>query len=195
MRILIVDNYDSFTYNLYHLAADVLGQVPLVRRNDELTFAEFEALDCDAVIISPGPGHPARERDFGICAEILRSTDIPVLGICLGHQGIGFISGASVQPAKRVMHGLSSPIFHNGIGLFSGLPQGFSAVRYHSLIVAPPLPAELEEIAWTGEGEIMALRHQFAPILGSSISSRIYPQRIWPGVIHKFCPLLLPICI
>jgi para-aminobenzoate synthetase len=166
MRILIVDNYDSFTYNLYHLAADVLGQVPLLRRNDELTIAGLAALDCDAIVISPGPGHPARERDFGICAEILRSTEIPVLGICLGHQGIGYVSGASVQPAKRVMHGLSSPIFHNGTGLFSELPQGFSAVRYHSLIVASPLPADLEEIAWTREGEIMALRHRSRPFWG-----------------------------
>ncbi|MDQ2773512.1 MAG: aminodeoxychorismate synthase component I [Acidobacteriota bacterium] len=166
MRILIVDNYDSFTYNLYHLAADVLGQVPLVKKNDELTLAELAALDCDAIILSPGPGHPARERDFGICAEILRSPDIPVLGICLGHQGIGYVSGASVQPAKRVVHGLSSPIFHNGAGLFSELPQGFSAVRYHSLIVASPLPAELEEIAWTSEGEIMALRHRSRPYWG-----------------------------
>lgn len=166
MLVLVIDNYDSFTYNLCHLIWQVTGDFPLVRKNDELTIAEVKALAPEAIVLSPGPGHPARERDFGICADVLKSVDLPVLGVCLGHQGIAQCSGAAVLPAVRAMHGLKSFIFHQGAGLFEGIPQGFAAVRYHSFIVAEPLPEELEILAWTGDREIMALRHRSRPFWG-----------------------------
>ncbi len=166
MKVLVLDNYDSFTYNLCHLVARVAGRFPEVRRNDEIDLAGVCAMAPDAVILSPGPGHPARERDFGVCSKILLQCDIPVLGVCLGHQGIAYCSGAAVNMAQRPMHGLKSHIRHVGCGLFENIPQDFEAVRYHSFVVTGPLPDELEPLAWTVDGEIMALRHREKPFWG-----------------------------
>src|SRR5262245_51811555 len=158
MRTLLIDNYDSFTFNLFQLIAEVNGEEPLVVRNDETTWAALSRTDFDNIVISPGPGRPDREADFGICAEAIRSASVPLLGVCLGHQGLGHACGGEVIHAPEVMHGRLSPVFHDGRGLFEGIPQGFEVVRYHSLCVQQPLPAVLECTAWTRDGVVMGLR-------------------------------------
>jgi para-aminobenzoate synthetase len=165
MKILLLDNYDSYTYNLFQQLARVSGSEPLVVRNDEITAEELAALEPDAIVISPGPGHPSRTRDFGICAAALE-LPTPLLGVCLGHQGLAVAHGGRVEPAAEPVHGRQSPIHHAGTGLFEGIPQGFAAVRYHSLVVSPPLPACLEAIAFTPDGLIMGLRHRDRPQWG-----------------------------
>ena len=159
MRLLIVDNYDSFTYNLFHLAADVFETTPVVVRNDE-DWGTLARERFDAAIISPGPGRPERAKDFGISSLVLTELEIPVLGVCLGHQGICHVAGGAVIRAPHPMHGRSSPIYHDRSGLFQGLPNPFQAVRYHSLICAEPLPGCLTKTAWTKDGLVMGLAHQ-----------------------------------
>ncbi len=166
MSILVIDNYDSFTFNLCNLIAEVTGGCPLVKHNDEITIAEIEALAPQAIVLSPGPGHPSNPRDFGVCTDILQRYRGPVLGVCLGHQGIAHHFGGVVIPAPQVSHGVTSPIYHDGSLLFHDIPPGFQAVRYHSFTVAPALPIELERIAWSPDGEIMALRHRTLPFWG-----------------------------
>lgn len=166
MRTLLVDNYDSYTYNLYQLIARVNGGAPLVVRNDALTWDAFLALGVDNVVISPGPGRPDNPRDFGICARILEEAMVPVLGVCLGHQGLGMVYGGAVIGAPRIMHGRIDAMYHDGQGLFVGVPQGFPAVRYHSLVVDPDLPACLERTAWNADGVVMGLRHRDRPLWG-----------------------------
>jgi para-aminobenzoate synthetase len=161
MRTLIIDNYDSFTYNLCHQVAAVTGVAPTVVRNDE-------HVDLDAfshVIVSPGPGRPERPADFGICGDVIRTTHLPLLGVCLGHQGICHVHGGEIGPAPRVRHGETSAIHHDGTGLFAGLPEPFTAVRYHSL-VATRLPDVLEPIATSDDGVLMAVRHRDRPQWG-----------------------------
>jgi para-aminobenzoate synthetase len=162
---LIIDNYDSFTFNLVHAVAEITGEMPIVVRNDEMNWAEIRALDFNSVIISPGPGRPDRERDFGVSRDVILNAQVPVLGVCLGHQGIAYLFGGQVAQVPPV-HGRSSEIFHDGDELFKGIPQRFSAVRYHSLAVIEPLPAEMRKIAWTSDGTVMALRHVARPIWG-----------------------------
>jgi para-aminobenzoate synthetase len=162
---LIIDNYDSFTFNLFSLVAKVTGETPRVIRNDEMTWEEIRELDFNSVIISPGPGHPDRPRDFGVSGEVIRNAAVPVLGVCLGHQGIASAFGGRVVRTAPV-HGHSSEIIHGGDDLFRGIPTRFSAVRYHSLAVAEPLPAEVRKIAWTADGTVMALRHTTRPLWG-----------------------------
>lgn len=166
MRWLLLDNYDSFTFNLFQLIADLNGSPPIVARNDALSWDDFCALDVDAVVVSPGPGHPDRERDFGICRRVIAEARVPVLGVCLGHQGIGSVFGARVVQAAEPVHGRVSAVYHTGTDILEGLPQGFGAVRYHSLIVTRPLPDALEEIAWTADGIVMGLRHRSLPRWG-----------------------------
>lgn len=165
-RLLIVDNYDSFTYNLAHVAASITGEMPKVVRNDEWTWEQIEANRFDAIVVSPGPGHPANARDFGVSAGVIRHATQPVLGVCLGHQGIALVHGgiiARVEPA----HGQLSRIEHDGAdGLFRGVPRQFNAVRYHSLAATDPLPPALRKIAWTLDGTVMALRHRSRPLWG-----------------------------
>ncbi|MDN3026462.1 aminodeoxychorismate synthase component I [Streptomyces sp. S.PB5] len=165
MRTLLVDNYDSFTYNLVHQIARVTGEEPTVVRNDDPHWHPAKLADFDRVVISPGPGTPERAEDFGICREIIASTALPLLGICLGHQGIGLAHGAHVGRAPRPRHGQTSPVLHEGNGLFAGLPSPFEAVRYHSLAVTD-LPEELEVTAWTPDGVVMGLRHRTRPQWG-----------------------------
>jgi para-aminobenzoate synthetase len=164
MRTLLIDNYDSFTYNLYQYIGEVTGCPPVVVRNDA-DWSQIRASDFDAIVISPGPGRPDRERDFGISARAVLDTDLPVLGVCLGHQGIAQLFGGKVELAPKPMHGREAQIEHTGEGVFAGLPSPFTAVRYHSLI-ATNLPDELEATAWTEDGLIMGLRHRDKPLWG-----------------------------
>ena len=169
MQVLIIDNYDSFTYNLAHAVAEITGRAPIVVRNDEQTWEEIQKLEFDRVILSPGPGRPENPRDFGISAQAIAEAALgrfPLLGVCLGHQGIADYFGGAVIQAAEPVHGRAAEIIHAADALFSGIPERFSAIRYHSLIIAEPLPAELEKIAWTADGVVMALRHRSLPIWG-----------------------------
>ena len=165
-RIALIDNYDSYTWNLYQLIWKVAGDQPVVLRNDEVSADEVLGGGYTHVVISPGPGHPSVAADFGICADILRRAEIPCLGVCLGHQGLAAVSGGTVQRAPEVVHGRTSTVLHDGTGVFAGLPQGFRAVRYHSLAVAEPVPDPLRVTARTADGVIMGLEHRDRPVHG-----------------------------
>src|SRR5260370_24829243 len=169
MKTLLIDNYDSYTFTLYQLLAEVNGEEPIVVRNDQYDWGTLTQLPVENIVISPGPGTPQSDQDFGVCSDVLRKARVPVLGVCLGHQGVGFVSGADVVPAPEIMHGRLSRIYHDSSTLFNGLPQGFHAVRYHSLVVAHPLPSNLEMIAWTDDNIIMGLRHTTRPLCGVQI--------------------------
>jgi anthranilate synthase component II len=158
-RVLVIDNYDSFVYNLVQYLGE-LGAEPLVHRHDALTLDEITDIGPDAVLISPGPGRP---EDAGLSNEVIRrfAGELPILGVCLGHQCIGQVYGAEVVRAPAVMHGKTSLVRHDGAGVFAGLPEPLEATRYHSLVVDPPsVPAELEVTARTDDGVIMGLRHR-----------------------------------
>jgi len=163
--ILVIDNYDSFTYNLVHYLAE-LGAETKVYRNDALSVQDALALKPKAILLSPGPCAPDQA---GICLPLLRAApeDLPILGVCLGHQSIGQAFGGEVVRARTLMHGKTSQISHNDSGLFKGLPNPFTATRYHSLAVKrDTLPDTLEVTAWTEDGEIMGLQHRTRPIHG-----------------------------
>lgn len=167
--ILVIDNYDSFTWNLVQYLGE-LGADPLVRRNDELSAEEIEALAPERIVISPGPCTP---NEAGVSVDVIRrlGPTTPILGVCLGHQSIGAAYGGEVVRARRVMHGKTSPIRHTGTGIFRDLPSPFTVARYHSLVIEPStLPAELEVLATTdepgSEDEIQAVRHREHPVWG-----------------------------
>lgn len=163
--LILIDNYDSFTYNLVQYLGE-LGADIRVFRNDQISLNELIALKPDQLVISPGPGEPL--KDGGISPEAIKyfTGKIPVLGVCLGHQCLGAIYGGKVDRAPRLMHGKTSPVTHNGQGVFKDIPSPFEAMRYHSLVVYEPVPAELEIVATTAEGEIMALKHRHHPTYG-----------------------------
>ncbi|SHK19609.1 anthranilate synthase component II [Rhodothermus profundi] len=163
--ILVIDNYDSFTYNLVHLLGQHTRDLHVVR-NDALTLDEVRAMQPEAILISPGPGRPAEAGiTEAVIAELGPTT--PILGVCLGHQAIGEVYGGRIVHAPSLMHGKTSRIFHTGEGLFEGAAQGFTATRYHSLVVERnTLPEVLEITAWTEEGVIMGLRHRTYPVEG-----------------------------
>ena len=179
MRTLLIDNYDSFTYNLFQYLSEVNGAAPVVVTND----TDWERLrldEVDAVVVSPGPGRPERPRDFGVSARVIRDSGLPVLGVCLGHQGIGHLFGGHVRHAPEPVHGRLSQIRHLGVDIFRDLPSPMSVVRYHSLAVTD-LPPELEPIAWSSDGVVMALRHRRLPLWGV----QFHPESIGSEFGHE----------
>ena len=176
MRVLLVDNYDSFTYNLAHLLGRIGADVT-VARNDRITVEEADAARPDAIVISPGPSRPEKA---GISVELVRrlGPSVPTIGVCLGHQAIGVAYGADVVRVPPV-HGKAWPIHHEGAGAYSGLPSPFDAARYHSLALdAERLPDELELTAWAGDGTVMGVRHRTNPVEGI----QFHPESILTGV-------------
>ena len=173
--LLLIDNYDSFTFNLAQYLGE-LGAPPLVKRNDEMSLDEIAALKPDHIVISPGPGRP---EDAGISVELIRrfGPRTPLLGVCLGHQGIGIAFGGQVVRASQLMHGKVSSIQHDGRGVFQGVSQPFTAGRYHSLVVAEPLPDVLEIAARTDDGTIMGVRHRAFPVHGV----QFHPESVLTG--------------
>ena len=167
-RIIVIDNYDSFTYNLVQYLGEI-GEDPLVFRNDEIDLSALKKLQPRALIISPGPGTPEKKRYFGVSIDILRnlSPEIPTLGVCLGHQGIAVAFGGKIKRAEKLYHGKTTPINHDGKGLFKEIPNPFKAARYHSLIINDQkLPSVIQVTARSPSGEIMALKHKNLPIYG-----------------------------
>jgi len=184
MKTLIIDNYDSFVYNIAQLVGSLGSQV-IVRRNDKLTLDEVRGLNPDRIIISPGPGTPAEKRYFGICEGILEqiSSEVPTLGVCLGHQGIAHTYGGRLRKAKTIMHGKVSSIRHKNEGLFKGVENPFVATRYHSLAVdKASLPTCLEVTAESlDDGEIMGISHKDYPVFGV----QFHPESILTSVGTK----------
>jgi anthranilate synthase component 2 len=186
--ILVIDNYDSFTYNLVHYLNE-LGAETLVRRNDALSAAEALALKPEGVLLSPGPCTP---NEAGICLELLAAAphDLPILGVCLGHQAIGQAFGGQVVRAKTLMHGKTSPIHHTGKGVFAGIKNPFTATRYHSLTIEREgVPPALEITAWTDDGEIMGVQHRERPIHGV----QFHPESIATECGHELLANFLEI--
>ncbi|MFJ8001043.1 aminodeoxychorismate synthase component I [Streptomyces sp. NPDC096310] len=181
MKTLLIDNYDSYTYNLFQLIAEVNGEEPVVLLNDAPAGAELDLRAFDNIVVSPGPGHPGTARDFGIGTALLARSGIPVLGVCLGHQGIAVGELAQVVAAPRPRHGHLSVIRHDGRELFRGIPQNFTAVRYHSLAVREPLPPALEATAWAEDGVLMGLRHRTRPMWGV----QFHPESILTEFGHR----------
>jgi anthranilate synthase/aminodeoxychorismate synthase-like glutamine amidotransferase len=193
--ILVLDNYDSFTYNLVQYLGE-LGAEPVVRRNDEITVDGVVALGPDAVVISPGPGQPS---DAGITIALIRrfAGRRPVLGVCLGHQAIGEAFGGRIVPADRLMHGKTSPIAHTGAGVLAGLPSPFDAMRYHSLVIAPAsLPPDLEVTAWTADrprgAEIMGVQLRGAPVFGVQFHPESVGTALGMQVLKNFLAVVGP---
>ena len=168
MTVLLIDNYDSFTHNLYQALGELGATVQIVR-NDALDLAEIAAIQASHIVISPGPGHPVNPRDFGVCGAVIDSLShaVPILGVCLGHQGIAHRFGGVVVRAPQIVHGKVDGVHHDGRGVFAGLPQPLPVMRYHSWVVSPEsLPDVFEVSARTADGLIMALRHRERPLVG-----------------------------
>ena len=186
--ILVIDNYDSFTYNLVHYLAE-LGAEMEIRRNDTLTVAEALSLTPQAVLLSPGPCTP---NEAGICLDLIAAApvDLPILGVCLGHQAIGQAFGGQVIRAKTLMHGKTSQVTHSGTGLFEGVPSPFTAARYHSLAVRlESLPETLVATAWTEDGEIMGMAHRTRPIHGVQFHPESYATEHGHRLLANFLRL------
>ncbi len=183
--LLLIDNYDSFTYNLFQYLSE-LGQEVLVVRNDKITIEEIERLKPERIVVSPGPSTPQRA---GISNDVIRhfGPKLPLLGVCLGHQCIGHVYGGTVGRAKAVMHGKSSLVHHNGEGILAELPNPFTAIRYHSLAVSPEgLPDCLEVTAWTDDGTIMGLRHRRHPVEGVQFHPESFMTPVGKDLLRSF---------
>jgi anthranilate synthase/aminodeoxychorismate synthase-like glutamine amidotransferase len=183
--ILVIDNYDSFVYNIVQCLGKWEKNIR-VFRNDQITVRQIAGLDPDAILISPGPGNPTQA---GVCIEAIKAFagKIPILGVCLGHQCIGEAFGGKVVRAKRLMHGKVSAIYHDGKTIYKGLPKPFDATRYHSLIVEnDSLPGELQVSAWTKEGEIMGLRHKIFPVEGVQFHPESILSTEGPKILERF---------
>jgi len=183
--LLLIDNYDSFTYNLFQYLSE-LGQEVLVARNDKIDIEEIEKLKPERIVVSPGPSTPLRA---GISNDVIRhfGPRLPLLGVCLGHQCIGHVYGGTVGRAKAVMHGKSSLVHHKGEGVLAGLPNPFSAIRYHSLAVSPEgLPDCLEVTAWTDDGTIMGLRHRQHPVEGVQFHPESFMTPVGKDLLRNF---------
>ncbi|MFC4127039.1 aminodeoxychorismate synthase component I [Nocardia rhizosphaerae] len=190
MRTLLIDNYDSFTYNLYQLISEVNGNEPTVVRNDEVRGLAELALDrFDNVVVSPGPGRPDRARDMGVSTAVIAETELPLLGVCLGHQGIVIGAGGTVGRAPLARHGYLDQVAHDDRDLFAGLPQDFTVVRYHSLAAEAPLPAELEMTASTGDGVIMGVRHRGRPQWGVQFHPESVSSEFGAALLRNFADL------
>ena len=186
--LLLIDNYDSFTYNLFQYLSE-LGEEVEVVRNDKTTLEEIEKMQPERIIISPGPSTPLRA---GISNDVIRhfGSRLPLLGVCLGHQCIGYSYGGDFGQAKQIMHGKSSLIHHSGQGVFAGLPNPFSAIRYHSLMVRREgLPDCLEVTAWTDDGTIMGLRHRQYPVEGVQFHPESFMTEVGKDVLRNFLQL------
>ena len=189
VRVLVIDNYDSFVYNLVQYLGE-LGAEPIVHRDDAVTPADVERIDPDGILISPGPGAPA---DAGVSNELIRTWGerVPVFGVCLGHQCIGEVFGGSVVRAPQVVHGKTSMVHHDGRGLFEGLPDPLEATRYHSLVVdRDSVPDCLEITAWTDDGLVMGLRHRELPIEGV----QFHPESVLTDAGHDLVGNFLRAC-
>ncbi|AVH24598.1 aminodeoxychorismate synthase [Nocardia cyriacigeorgica] len=190
MRTLLIDNYDSFTYNLYQLISEVYGSEPVVVRNDEARTVRQLRLDrFDNVVISPGPGRPDVARDVGLSAAVIRETGLPLLGVCLGHQAIVVAEGGVVDGAPAARHGYLDRIDHDGAGLFAGLPHQFTAVRYHSLCAAEPLPDALEVTARSSDGVVMGVRHRGRPQWGVQFHPESIASEHGAAILANFARL------
>jgi para-aminobenzoate synthetase len=196
VKTLLVDNHDSYTYNVFHLLAAASGEEPMVVNNDAVSWRVLTRMDFDAIVLSPGPGHPSRWHDFGVCRDILRYSEVPVFGICLGHQGIGNLLEGTVNRAPMAMHGRLSRVMHEGKGLFKDVPQGFSVVRYHSLAITTPPGPEGHIVAWADDGVVMGVEHTKRPIWGvqfhpESISTQYglkIAENFFDLAAHYQCP-------
>ena len=183
--LLLVDNYDSFTYNLFQYLSE-LGEEVEVVRNDKTTLEAIDEMKPRRLVISPGPSTP---QNAGISNEVIKhfGATLPLLGVCLGHQCIGYSYGAKIGQAKQIMHGKSSLIHHNNQGVLAGLPNPFSAIRYHSLIVEREgLPDCLEVTAWTDDGEIMGLRHHQHPVEGIQFHPESFMTEVGKDILRNF---------
>ena len=183
--LVLIDNYDSFTYNLYQYLCE-LGQEVVVLRNNETTLDAIEAMKPERIVISPGPSAP---QNAGISNDVIRrfGPRLPLLGVCLGHQCIGHTYGGVVESAQKIMHGKSSLIHHSGRGVFAGLPSPFSAIRYHSLAIRREhLPACLEMTAWTEDGEIMGVRHKGHPVEGVQFHPESFMTEHGKDILRNF---------
>lgn len=183
--LLLIDNYDSFTYNLFQYLSE-LGEEVKVVRNDKATVAEIESMKPDRIVVSPGPSNP---QNAGISNEVIRhfGPKLPLFGVCLGHQCIGYAYGGVVAGAKQIMHGKSSAIHHSGKGVFAGLPDPFNAIRYHSLVVKREgLPDCFEITAWTEDGEIMGLRHKIYAVEGIQFHPESFMTEHGKDILKNF---------
>ena len=190
MKILLIDNYDSFTYNLFQYVAEMPPVDPVVVRNDELDWNLVDYKKYDGIIVSPGPGRPEIEADFGISRQAILQSEVPVLGVCLGHQGIGHLFGARVVHAPTPVHGRQSTIHHNSRGIFGGIPSPIKVARYHSLVVdRSTLPDELVPEAETDEGILMALQHRTRPIWGIQFHPESIATEFGKRMIGNFLTL------
>jgi len=184
MKILVIDNYDSFVYNIAQILGE-LGAEPIVVRNDKITLEQVKAMDPDGIVISPGPGHPADHKYFGVCTDVIREVGpkTPILGVCLGHQGIVHAFGGKVINAKKVRHGKTSPIQYSSDRLFENVANPFKATRYHSLVAEQDSIPECLEVTAKAldDGEIMAIRHKKYPIEGV----QFHPESVLTGEGRK----------
>jgi anthranilate synthase component 2 len=186
--LLLIDNYDSFTYNLFQYLSE-LGEEVVVVRNNKTTLEEIDRMQPERIVISPGPSTP---QNAGISNDVIKhfGSRLPILGVCLGHQCIGYSYGASIGQANEIMHGKSSPIHHNRQGVLAGLPDPFSAIRYHSLIVKREgLPDCLEITAWTEDGTIMGLRHHQHPVEGIQFHPESFMTEAGKDILRNFLSL------
>ena len=186
--ILMIDNYDSFTYNLVQMLTMAGARVEVLR-NDAESAEAMLAREPEGLVLSPGPGRP---EDAGVCLDLIRrGADVPILGVCLGHQALGVAFGATVDRAPRLMHGKTSPVRHGDQGVFAGLPNPFEATRYHSLEVKEgTLPQELEPLAWADDGTLMGLRHRSLPYWGV----QFHPESVLTGSGPRLLANFLDLC-
>lgn len=187
--ILMIDNYDSFTYNLVQYLGELKAELKVVR-NDEVTIEKIERLRPSRIVISPGPGRP---ENAGVSVELIKqlSSKIPILGVCLGHQAIGYAFGGKIVSAKKLMHGKTSLIYHNKNGLLKSIPNPFEATRYHSLVIEKKtLPKCLEVIAWTKDKEIMGVRHKTFPLWGVQFHPESILTKYGKDILKNFLSLI-----